>query len=96
VTNSPPRYIVEPGTDGSFLLVDRGADRNQRVAVEQFGDASDARSEAAALSSLEDFTSGLPRRSPDPFWDAAEAAAADYSSALSKERNFNHLLPKVP
>ena len=86
-----PRYAVEPGTDGSFLLVDHGQDRNQRTAVERFTDPSEARDHVATLSSLDDATSRLPQ-SPDPFWDAASAAAADYAASMAEERNFNHLL----
>jgi hypothetical protein len=86
-----PRYTVEAGTDGSFLLVDHGQDRDQRIAIERFTDASEAHDEAATLSSLEEVTGSLPR-SPDPFWDTASAAAANYAASLNEERNFNHLL----
>ena len=86
-----PRYTVEAGTDGSFLLVDHGQDRDQRIAVERFTDPSEARDEAAALSSLEEVTGRLPQP-PDPFWDAASAAAAGYAASMAEERNFNHLL----
>lgn len=87
-----PRYTVETGTDGSSLLVDHGEDCDQRIAIERFTCASEAGSHAATLSSLEELTSGLPR-SPDHFWDTADAAEADYIASLNEERNFNHLLP---
>jgi hypothetical protein len=86
-----PRYTAEAGTDGSFLLVDHGQDRAQRIAIERFTDASEARDEAATLSSLDEVTGCLPR-SPDPFWDSASAATASYAASLNEERNFNHLL----
>lgn len=38
-----PRYVVETGTDGSFLLVDHGQDRDRRIAIERFTDASEGR-----------------------------------------------------
>jgi hypothetical protein len=94
VSTESPRYIVETGVDGSFLLVNRGADCDQRIAIERFTDASEARDHAATLSSLEEFISRLPR-SRDPFWDAAEAAVAGSIAPLNEEHNFNHLLPQT-
>ena len=38
MTQTTPRYAVEPGTDGSRLFVDRGADRTGRRAVERLTD----------------------------------------------------------
>ncbi|GAA1982915.1 hypothetical protein [Amycolatopsis minnesotensis] len=86
-----PRYVVEPGTDGSWLLIDHGADRRQREAIERSATEQDAQLTADALSVGEEITRGLDRP-PDPAFDGIEELIASATAALRREHNFNHLL----
>lgn len=92
--NHGPRYTVEPGTDGSWLVVDRGADLQQRRAIGRYEhrqDAQDAQDEAAALSSLEGLTSGLGASGSS--LGGVDDMIADLTAAIDAEHNFDHLLP---
>jgi hypothetical protein len=92
MTQTTPRYVVEPGTDGSWLIVDRGEDRTGRRAIERLTDEPTARHEAGALAQLEDLTAALPAPTPDRGFDAMFAAALDHSQTVDAVHNFDHLL----
>lgn len=84
------RYCVERGTDGSWLVVDRGADRRQRTAISRAASEATAREEADTLSELEDVTSTLSTPSSGP-WAEIEQIA-ETTAALDAQHTFNHLL----
>ena len=85
-----PRYVVEQGTDGSWLLIDRGPDGQQRRAIERMEDKQTALEEADTLSGMEKFTSGLPE--PDGDWFGVDDLIADLSAKIDAQHNFDHLL----
>lgn len=96
MTQTTPRYVVEPGTDGSWLVVDRGGDRTGRRAIGRFIDEQDARGEARVLSHGEDLIAALPAPAPDPDFDAVFAAVLEYTQAVDEAHSFDHLLQARP
>jgi hypothetical protein len=96
MTQTTPRYVVELGTDGSWLIVDRGEDRAGRRAIERLADEQHARREAGALTQLEDLTAALPAPAPGDGFDAMFAAALEHTSAVEAAHNFDHLLRPQP
>lgn len=90
-TDNSRRYTVERGRDGSHLVIDRGADRGQRLAISREDDERAARTHAETLSQLESFTSQLAG-SGDAGMDEMERAALGWQDTLDREHNFNHLL----
>jgi hypothetical protein len=89
MTQTTPRYAVEPGTDGSWLIVDRGEDRTGRRAIERLTDQQHAR---RALAQLEDLTAALPTPAPDDGFDAMFAAALEHTRVVDEAHDFDHLL----
>lgn len=81
------RYGVEQGTDGSWLLVDYGADGSKRVALERVLSEQEARLETNTLSQLESITSTF-----EPLEDDLENLLASTESLIDGGHNFNHLL----
>ena len=92
MTQTTPRYAVEPGTDGSWLIVDRGEDRTGRRAIERLTDQQRAHHEADSLSRMDAATAALPAPAPDPDFDAMFAAALGHSRTVEEAHNFDHLL----
>jgi hypothetical protein len=91
-----PRYVVEPGTDGSWLIVDRGEDRTGRRAIERLTDQQHARREADTLAQLEDLTAALPAPARDDGFDAMFAAPLEHGQAVDGVHNFDYLLQPKP
>ncbi|MGW3958496.1 hypothetical protein ACWED2_01660 [Amycolatopsis sp. NPDC005003] len=96
MTQTTPRYVVEPGTDGSWLIVDRGEDRAGRRAIERLTDEPAARREAEALARLEDLSAAPATGAPDDEFDAMFAAALEHGQAVDVVHNFDHLLQPQP
>jgi hypothetical protein len=96
MTQTTPRYAVEPGTDGSRQVVDRGEDRTGRRAIERLTDEPTALREAGALAQLEDFAAALPTPASDDGFDAMFAAALAHSQAVDEMHNFDYLLRPQP
>jgi hypothetical protein len=94
-SGSRPRFVVESGIDGSWLVVDLGADRHARIAIARHEVADDARSEA-------DLMSGMDALFPGDFSDFAElhedlpAVLAEHEAAIDAAHNYNYLLPTPP
>lgn len=84
------RYYVERGTDGSWLVVDQGADHRQRTAISRAASEATAREEADTLSELEEVTSTLSTPSSGP-WAEIEQIV-ETTAALDAQHTFNHLL----
>lgn len=84
------RYVVEPGTDGSWLLVDLGEDRSGRLATGRFTAHQSAQAQADTLSELDDVTRNLPSSIDDDV--ETETLLADYGAKIDAHHNFNHLL----
>lgn len=102
---SGPRYVVEPATDGRWLVVDRGDDRRGRHAVDDpYDDEELARLDADALSAGEDLlglaeSTRTSRRATDPdssWWDQADALAAELGADIDARHNSNDLLADRP
>lgn len=89
--HSGARYGVERGTDGSWLVVDHGADRRQRTAISWASSEAAARQEADTLSELEDVTSTLATPSSGP-WAEIDQIVAETTAAIDAQDSFNHLL----
>lgn len=58
---SGPRYIAEQGTDGRWLVVDRGEHRTRRLAIAVVDDERTAQDNAGALSTGDDRDRQPPR-----------------------------------
>ncbi|TVT52060.1 hypothetical protein FNH05_13610 [Amycolatopsis rhizosphaerae] len=86
-----PRYVVEPGTDGSWLVIDRGSDLRQRRAIVRENDKQNAVAEAENLSSLELVNGDLPGGGFD-----VDDLLADLGPAIDAEHNLDHLLRPQP
>uniref|UniRef100_UPI003F491247 hypothetical protein n=1 Tax=Amycolatopsis sp. CA-293810 TaxID=3239926 RepID=UPI003F491247 len=96
MATSDPRYVVEQGTDSSWLVVDRGVDRRGRRAIHRAQDERAARSEAETLSGMEAAVDALPEPEPDPDFDAMFAAALGAGATIDETHNFDHLLQSRP
>jgi hypothetical protein len=81
---------VEQGTDGSWLVIDRGTDGQQRRAISREEDKQAVLDTAHALSEMEKFTSGLP--APDGDWFDVDDLIADLSAKIDAQHNFDHLM----
>lgn len=88
------RYRVEQGTDGSWLVVDRGSDRTQRTAISRESSADSAHQEARTLTALDDVTSNLGTSSDGT--TEIDLVVAEATAAIDAEHNFNHLLEQRP
>lgn len=88
---SGARYRVEQGTDGSWLIVDHGADRGQRTAISWSSSEAAARQEADTLSELEDITSTLQAPTSEP-WTEIDRIVAETTATIDAQETFNHLL----
>lgn len=86
--DSGPRYGVEQGTDGSWLIVDYGTDGRSRVAIGHMHHEQDARQEADVLAQMETITGSLP-----PLEEDLERLLTDTGQSIDADHNFNHLLP---
>lgn len=95
---SGPRYIAEQGTDGRWLVVDRGEHRTGRLAIAVVNDERTAQENADALSTGDHLIASLPvpDESEDPWFAEAERLITDYGAALDAEHNVNHLLAAPP
>ena len=94
-TDDGERYRVERGTDGSYLVVDRGADRTQRIAIHRDINADSAYQEANTLSAMDDVTSTSTTPSTGA-WAEIDRIVAESTAAVDAAHNFNHLLPADP
>jgi len=84
MTQTTPRYAVEPGTDGSRLFVDRGVDRAGRGA------------DRAGRRAVERLTDEPAAPEPDDGFDAVFVAALVHGQAVDAVDNFGHLLRPRP
>ena len=82
---------MERGTDGSWLVVDQGADRRQRTAISRDTSEATARQEADTLSELEDITSTLQAPTSEP-WTEIDRIVAETTATIDAQETFNHLL----
>jgi len=91
MTQTTPRYAVEPGTDGSRLFVDRGVDRAGR-GVDRAGRGADR----AGRRAVERLTDEPAAPEPDDGFDAVFVAALVHGQAVDAVDNFGHLLRPRP
>ncbi|MTD57171.1 hypothetical protein [Amycolatopsis pithecellobii] len=78
------RYVVEPGTDGSYLIVDRGLDRTGRRAISREERQQDAHQEADALNALDNIDGLTGLATADSGWGPeVDIAIADLSRRRS-------------
>lgn len=91
MTETTPRYVVEPGVDGSWVIVDRAG-----RTIERLSEEPTARREAGALARLGDLTAGRPAPVSDDGFETVFAAAFEYGQAVDTVHNFDHLLRTRP
>ncbi|MCR6488378.1 hypothetical protein M8542_36665 [Amycolatopsis sp. OK19-0408] len=92
MTQTTPRYAVEPGTDCSWLIVDRGEDRTGRRAIERLTNEQHAHREAHTLSQMDEVTAALPAPAADDGFAGMFAAALAHTQAVDEAHNVDHLL----
>lgn len=82
---------LSTGTDGSWLVVDRGPAGQQRIAITREDEREAAEREADTLTQRDTSTSGLDQSREDPF--GVDQLVESIGAAIDAEHNFNHLLP---